>query len=59
MSACRAIAASICSRVMPSVMSGFCAIDFSVMCGTRLQTNPLLMSFVNGPSGFKPVSFCS
>ena len=35
-SAWRAIAASISSRVMPSWMSGFWAIDFRVTCGTRL-----------------------
>ncbi len=39
-SAWRAIAASISSRVMPSWMSGFWAIDFRVTCGTRSYTKP-------------------
>jgi len=30
------MAASISSRLMPSAMSGFWAIDFKVMCETRL-----------------------
>ncbi len=50
------MAASISSRLMPSRMSGFWAIDLRVTWGTRSYTNPLRMSDAVGPLTTWPVS---